>query len=74
MLLGITKIEATHIKTGHIYAVLGIAIDATNDRDGQLVVIYSREGKLFIRELEEFKRKFKTDYKFAQAVNNAKGI
>lgn len=49
-----------HIKTGNIYYVLGEAINSTNDRDGQIIIIYSnKEGQVFVREKNEFLEKFK---------------
>lgn len=53
--------EATHNKTGNKYNILHTAIDATNSRDGNQVVVYEREGKVFVRNLVEFKEKFTID-------------
>ena len=50
-----------NIKTGNTYTVLEIAIDATNDRKGQRVVIYYPDNYLniiFVREENEFREKF----------------
>jgi len=61
----IPELNYIHKKTGHLYYVGYIAIDATNSRDGQEVVIYRRlDGEIFnvqwfCRELNEFKEKFK---------------
>lgn len=50
---------AVHNKTGNIYHVLyDSAIDCTNSRDGTEVVVYYRDGKVFVREKQEFCRKF----------------
>ncbi|MGY0394046.1 MULTISPECIES: hypothetical protein [unclassified Fusobacterium] len=43
------------------YQVIKEAIDCTNERDGLIVVVYickEAEGKLFVREKEEFLTKF----------------
>lgn len=50
---------AIHLKTGNEYQVIGEAIDATNTHCNQLMVIYQRDGKTFVREAEEFQEKFK---------------
>lgn len=50
---------AVHLKTGNEYQVIGEAIDATNMHCNQLMVIYQRDGKTFVREAEEFQEKFK---------------
>jgi len=49
---------AKHLKTGNVYGVLYIAIDATNARDGNRVVVYGHPHGVFVRDLEEFKAKF----------------
>lgn len=54
--------KARHLKTGNIYIVLGEAIDATNSRSGQVVVIYERGGRIFVREVTEFAEKFEAVY------------
>lgn len=54
--------KARHLKTGNIYTVLGEAIDATNSRSGQSVVIYERDGRIFVREAHEFAEKFEAVY------------
>ena len=43
------------------YQVLNEAIDCTNERDGLIVGVYickEAEGKLFVREKNEFLKKF----------------
>ena len=50
---------AVHLKTGNEYTVVGEAINCTNAQDGQHVVIYTREGQTFVREVHEFQNKFK---------------
>ena len=52
-------LTAIHLKTSKEYQVIGEAIDATNMHCNQLMVIYQRDGKTFVREAEEFKEKFK---------------
>jgi hypothetical protein len=50
-----------NIKTGNIYRHLAIAVDATNERDGLLVVVYcpdDDEHTIYVREQEEFYTKF----------------
>lgn len=47
-----------HKKTGNIYKVTGTALNSTDDRDGQRMVIYTRGGKTFVREAGEFREKF----------------
>lgn len=50
--------KAVHLKTGHEYTVTGEAINATNAQDGQNMVIYERDGRVFVREAGEFTDKF----------------
>lgn len=58
-MLNITSVR--HKKTGNIYErIVGTAIDCTNSRDGTKCVLYMRDGKLFVREEEEFNEKFDT--------------
>jgi hypothetical protein len=45
-------------KNGKLYYKLGIAIDATNSRDGEKVIIYSDMSKVYVREEKEFHEKF----------------
>ena len=48
-----------HKKTGNIYQRFNdVVIDCTNARDGQQMVLYYRDGKFFVRELQEFNEKF----------------
>lgn len=48
-----------NIKTGEIYVVSTFnAINATNSQDGERVVIYSRAGAVYVREVKEFLEKF----------------
>jgi len=49
-----------HLKTGNIYKVVGVAINATNAQDDQAMVLYSREGDCitYAREQDEFYEKF----------------
>lgn len=49
-----------HTKTGNIYRVIGEAINATNgDQDGQVMVLYQRNGGTYVREAVEFRDRFK---------------
>lgn len=48
-----------HLKTKDLYRVTTIGTDCTNDRDGTPVVVYTRCGLVFVRELEEFRTKFR---------------
>ena len=53
-------IRAIHMKTGNLYDVLCMdAIDCTNERDGTKVIVYTRDGMVFVRERDEFLKKFK---------------
>lgn len=48
-----------HKKTGNIYEVSYMeVINCTNAQDGQIMVLYKRGGKTFVREINEFKEKF----------------
>lgn len=50
---------AIHKKTGNRYVVLHIAKNANNGQEeSELVVVYARAGKVFIRDIAEFKEKF----------------
>ena len=49
-------------KTNGLYVVSGIAFDATNNREGMPIAVYTPIGDsidLFVRDFEEFKDKFK---------------
>jgi len=55
-----------NIKTGNEYFVLDFAVNATNEQDGQDMVIYTLAEtahyptrKNYVREIEEFEVKFK---------------
>lgn len=51
----------TNNKTDKKYIVTGVAYDATNERDGNCVVLYRSAGNdvgVFVRDIEEFKEKF----------------
>ncbi|MCF8354327.1 MAG: hypothetical protein K9H48_07725 [Melioribacteraceae bacterium] len=54
----------THIKTGNLYFVEGVVVNATNSQDGQLMVLYGPSGsnKLFVREISEFFQKLPKIY------------
>jgi len=48
-----------HNKTGNVYTMVAEAIDATNSRDGLIVIIYqNKKGEFFVREKSEFLQKF----------------
>ena len=53
-----------HMKTGNLYTVVHAeVITATNGREDEIEVIYTRtdggcNGKLFAREISQFKEKF----------------
>ena len=50
-----------NIKNGGVYGIISLAIDCTNSRDGNKVVVYhSLESpvQFYVRDLEEFKQKF----------------
>lgn len=52
----------THVKTGHRYKVLRIAVNATNGCEDQKMVIYRAvrgSETVFVREMNEFTRKFR---------------
>jgi hypothetical protein len=49
---------AIHVKTGNIYTLLHVATDATNDREGTSVAVYSIDDKVYVRDLSEFLNKF----------------
>ncbi|MCK9369201.1 DUF1653 domain-containing protein [Candidatus Dojkabacteria bacterium] len=48
-------------KNGNVYKIIGNAINCTNDRDGEKMVIYSPVGsfKTYVRKEKEFFEKFK---------------
>lgn len=55
------KMKYTHKKSGDEYIFLAHGIDTTNSRDGEQVAIYFKEDNehlIFVRNLEEFERKF----------------
>jgi len=53
-----------NIKTKNIYYVVDTCINATNEQDGNLMVIYTRAEnmELFCREYSEFMIKFRKTY------------
>lgn len=48
----------TNKKTGKQYRVLSTVINCTNSQDGQEMVLYVKDGKMFVREINEFFEKF----------------
>lgn len=52
-------VPVTHIKTGKTYFMVGMVTNATNENDGQqMVLYYSKNGMCFVREVNEFIEKF----------------
>lgn len=52
----------THKKTGNKYFYLDVLTNATNNSDGQIMVLYCDELKnKFVREISEFCEKFSAD-------------
>jgi hypothetical protein len=50
---------ARNIKNQHIYNVVSLRIiNATNEQDGQKMILYEKDGQFFVREYEEFYKKF----------------
>lgn len=49
---------ATHVATGNTYQFLSYAEDATNGSDREYAVYYGSDGKLYVREKEEFDSRF----------------
>lgn len=49
-----------HNKTGNDYVLIGYAINCTNERDGEEIVIYRKlyETQMFVRNKQEFLQKF----------------
>ena len=58
------ELKYKHLKTGNIYYAIGEVLNATNEQDGQTMILYYRDGKndasdlIFVRETEEFHSKF----------------
>lgn len=51
--------EVIHKKTLNEYLVIGTAKNCTNGLcDGQSMVLYEKDGKMFVREESEFWEKF----------------
>jgi hypothetical protein len=48
-----------HTKTGNEYRKIGVVKNATNENDGQIMVLYTRNGHYYVREVKEFNEKFK---------------
>lgn len=55
-----TTYRYRHLKTGNIYILVGIAINATNAQDGQGMILYTKENDsvTYAREENEFLEKF----------------
>ena len=52
-----------HLKTGNEYTVLGEVRNCTNNRDGEVMVLYSSSAGMFVREKQEFWQKFREKIK-----------
>lgn len=52
------KGEAINVKHQRKYKVLGIALDCTNSTDDRAMVIYQDNSLTFVREFNEFLKKF----------------
>ena len=50
--------EAINVKHQKKYKVLGIALDCTNSTDDRAMVIYKDNSLTFVREFNEFLKKF----------------
>ena len=56
--MNVPKRKVIHLKTGNEYIVTGEAISSTNALDWKTMVIYERNGTVFVREAVEFWGKF----------------
>ena len=45
-------------KNGMIYTYIDEVINCTNAQDGQVMILYTKDNLLFVREKEEFFQKF----------------
>ena len=45
-------------KNGKLYTYLTTCINATNSSDGQEMILYAKDDLLFVREKQEFFKKF----------------
>lgn len=49
-----------HIKSGKTYIAIGVALNATNGKNNQIMVVYKdHSGTMYVRENKEFHEKFK---------------
>ena len=48
-------------KNGQSYAIICIATESTNSREGSTSVVYKKEDKIYVRDLDEFILKFDKD-------------
>ena len=55
-----TTFEAKNNKNKTVYQILGIALNATNSQEGEIVVVYKDKtsSSVFVRELNEFLQRF----------------
>jgi hypothetical protein len=49
---------ARHCKTGNVYEVIGEAVNATNGDFGDKMVLYRRQGVIYVRSTHEFRNRF----------------
>ena len=45
-------------KNNMIYTYIDEAINCTNEQDGQIMILYTKDNMLFVREKKEFYAKF----------------
>ena len=50
--------DIIHKKTGNIYHIIGKIINATNNRDGEEMILYTDGKNVYSREINEFYEKF----------------
>lgn len=66
----------THNKTGHLYRLIGSAVDCTNSLGGRApVAVYRRiddPNSLFVRDHNEFLEKFTKRVEYTQAPKEVK--
>lgn len=54
-----TPWDAVNNKNGLTYTVIGEAINCTNGKEHELMILYCRDGLFFVREAMEFSLKFR---------------
>lgn len=50
--------KVKHKKTGNIYKIVRAVTNATNNRDGEIMIEYTNGKEFFVREAREFFSKF----------------